>query len=110
MNSIAHVYKGRERIILRVSNDRIQLENSALNLKTRMSIIAKKLIETSNINEVFIEGGATAYDLLEELHWKSFTPIAELSSGVVRMQYDNDPKKHITLKPGSYEWSEGLLN
>tara|TARA_R110002051_G_scaffold149164_1_gene221706 strand:+ start:764 stop:1921 length:1158 start_codon:yes stop_codon:yes gene_type:complete len=110
VNSIAHVYKGRERIILRVSNDRIQLENSALNLKTRMSIIAKKLIETSNINEVFIEGGATAYDLLEELHWKSFTPIAELSSGVVRMQYDNDPKKHITLKPGSYEWSEGLLN
>lgn len=110
VNSIVQVYKDRERIILRVSNERIHLENNALNLKTRMSLIAKKLIDTTNVNEIFIEGGATAYDLLDELHWKSFTPIAELASGVVRMQYDNDPKKHIIIKPGSYEWPEGLLN
>lgn len=107
---ISGVYNDNKKVVLRVSNDMIQLKNSALNLKTRMSLVAKKLIETSSINEIFIEGGATAYDLLDELHWKSFTPIAELASGVVRMQYDNDTKKHITIKPGSYEWPEGLLN
>jgi D-threonate/D-erythronate kinase len=110
VNSIAQVYKDCERMILRVSNNRIQLENSALNLKIRMSLIAKKLIESTNANEVFIEGGATAYDLLEELHWKSFTPISELASGVVRMQYDNDPERYITIKPGSYEWPYRLLS
>lgn len=107
---ISGIYNDNKKVVLRVSNDRIQLKNSALNLKTRMSMVAKKLIKASSINEIFIEGGATAYDLLDELHWKSFTPIAELASGVVRMQYDNNTKKYITIKPGSYEWPEGLLN
>ena len=110
VNSISEVYKDHERMILRISNDRIQLENSALNLKIRMSLIAKKLIESTNVNEIFIEGGATAYDLLETLQWKSFTPIAEIAPGVVRMQFDSNPKKYITIKPGSYQWPEGLLN
>jgi len=78
--------------------------------KTRMSLVAQKIVEASNTNELFIEGGATAYDLLSELHWNSFTPIEELASGVVRMQYDNNHNKHITIKPGSYEWPKGLLN
>ncbi|MEN3323173.1 four-carbon acid sugar kinase family protein [Mariniflexile soesokkakense] len=110
INEISGIYKNKKKLALRVSNDVIQLNKSALNLKTRMSLIAKKLIETSDIEELFIEGGATAYGLLDELHWNSFTPIAELASGVVRMQYNNDPLKHITIKPGSYQWPNGLLN
>ena len=46
---------------------------------------------------------------LKKLNWKSFTPIAELAPGVVRMQYDYDTNKHITLMPGSYKWPEKLL-
>lgn len=103
-------YSKQKKVALRISNNIIQLKNSSLNLKSRMSLVAKRLVEASNTNNLFIEGGATAYDLLNELHWKSFTPIEELASGVVRMQYDNNPKKHITIKPGSYEWPNGLLN
>jgi len=110
INEVSGIYNEKKKLVLRVSNDIIQLDKSGLNLKSRMSLVAKKLIVTSGINEIFIEGGATTYDLLDELHWKSFTPIAELASGVVRMQYDNNPEKFITIKPGSYEWPDGLLN
>ena len=110
VNYIAQDYNNHKKLILRISNSVIKLRNSALNLKSRMSFIARKLIETTNVNEIFIEGGATAYDVLKELQWKSFTPIAEVAPGVVRMQLDHNPKKHITIKPGSYEWPEGLLN
>lgn len=110
VNNIAQDYNNHKKLILRISNSVIKPRNSALNLKSRMSFIARKLIESTNVNEIFIEGGATAYDVLKELHWKSFTPIAEVAPGVVRMQLDHNPKKHITIKPGSYEWPEGLLN
>ena len=111
INKIFGIYNNNNnKLVLRVSNTIVRLDKSALNLKSRLSLIAKKLIEASDINEVIVEGGATAYDLLDELHWKSFTPIAEFASGVVRMQYDINPQKHITIKPGSYEWPDGLLN
>lgn len=110
IKEISGIYNDKNKLVLRASNSIIQLDKSALNLKTRLSLIAKKLIEISDIEELFIEGGATAYDLLDELHWKSFIPVAELASGVVRMQYDINPKKYITIKPGSYQWPNGLLN
>ncbi|WNH12409.1 four-carbon acid sugar kinase family protein [Thalassobellus suaedae] len=107
---IADHYNEHKKVALKVSNNVIQLKNSTLNLKTRMSLVAKRFVETSNTNELFIEGGATAYDLFNELHWKSFTPIEELASGVVRMQYDKNPNQYITIKPGSYKWPDGLIN
>ncbi|MFI1773603.1 four-carbon acid sugar kinase family protein [Thalassobellus citreus] len=110
IEKISGIYNDNKKVALRISNEIIQLKNSSLNLKTRMSLIAKRFVKASNTNNLFIEGGATAYDLLNELHWKSFTPIEELASGVVRMQYDNNPNKYITIKPGSYEWPNGLLN
>ncbi len=103
------IYSKNKKLALRVSDSIIQFESSSKILKNRMSLVVQQLLEHSNINELFIEGGATAYDVLQKLNWKSFTPVAELALGVVRMQYDLDPKKHITLKPGSYKWPENLL-
>lgn len=107
---VAKSYQITKKVVLRISNEIIEFTNSSKVLKTRMSFVVKHLFEYCEIDEIFIEGGATAYDLLDKLNWHSFTPIAELASGVVRMHYDHDPKKHITIKPGSYEWPDGLLN
>lgn len=110
VTKVSEIYKHNKKVVLRISNSIIQFENSSKALKNRMSLIVERLMETSVINELFIEGGATAYDVLKKLDWKSFTPIDELALGVVRMQYNNDPLKYITLKPGSYQWPEDLLN
>lgn len=105
----AQIYTENKKVALRISDEIIEFEGSSKILKTRMSSLVKQLLVNTSINEIFIEGGATAYDLLQKLNWKSFSPIAELAPGVVRMQYDLDPNKYITLKPGSYKWPEGLL-
>lgn len=109
IEQITKIYNENKKVVLRISNQLIEFEGSSKILKTRMSNVVKQLLENTNINEIFIEGGATAYDLLQKLNWKSFSPIAELAPGVVRMQYDLDTIKHITLKPGSYKWPQGLL-
>ena len=107
---IKHVYNENKKVALRISNEIIPFEKSASHLKIRMSLIVKRLLAITNINELFIEGGATTYHILKTLNWKSFTPVEELDSGVVRMQCNLNPKKYITIKPGSYAWPNGLLN
>lgn len=102
-------YNETQKLTLRTSNSLIQFPNSSKILKHRMSLVVHELLTKSNINELYIEGGATAYAILEQMNWKKFTPIAELAPGVVRMQLTNNKTKHITIKPGSYKWPEGLL-
>lgn len=109
MKETMQVYNENKKLVLRISDQIIEFEGSSKILKNRMSNVVKQLLENTSINELFIEGGATAYDLLQKLNWKSFTPTAELTPGVVRMQYALDNTKYITLKPGSYKWPEGLL-
>lgn len=109
MKETMQVYNENKKLVLRISDKIIEFEGSSKILKNRMNNVVKQLLENTSINELFIEGGATAYDLLQKLNWKSFTPTAELAPGVVRMQYALDNTKHITLKPGSYKWPEGLL-
>lgn len=109
VEQLISIYSKNLKLVLRISDTIIPFEDSSKILKNRMSLVVQQLLKHSNINELFIEGGASAYDVLQKLNWKSFTPIAELDLGVVRMQYDLDPKKYLTLKPGSYQWPENLL-
>ncbi len=109
VKQLISIYSKNQKLVLRISDNIIQFKDSSIILKNRMSLVIQQLLKLANINELFIEGGASAYDVLQKLNWKSFTPIAELDLGVVRMQYDSDQKKHITLKPGSYQWPENLL-
>jgi len=55
--------------------------------------------------ELVIEGGSTAYSILNKLGWRSFIPTEELAQGMVRMKVKEKDKTYITIKPGSYEWS-----
>ncbi|WP_370476405.1 four-carbon acid sugar kinase family protein [Tamlana flava] len=109
-DNLREVYNKHKKLILRVSDDIQLFEDSSKILKNRLSTVVKHLLENTDVDEIFIEGGATAYNILHALGWNSFTPTEELALGVVRMQYNSNPKNHITLKPGSYKWPEGLFN
>lgn len=106
---ICEIYDKTQKLTLRTSDVILEFPNSSKILKNRMSLVVRELIELNGINDLYIEGGATAYAILQELNFKNLTPIAELSPGVVRMQLTRNSNKTITLKPGSYKWPEGLL-
>jgi uncharacterized protein YgbK (DUF1537 family) len=56
------------------------------------------------IEELLIEGGATAYSIIKKINYRSFIPTEELQPGVVRMRVEGTEDLHLTIKPGSYHW------
>ncbi|MCD8262233.1 MAG: four-carbon acid sugar kinase family protein [Bacteroides sp.] len=84
-------------------------KNFALRLRNTMAELVYKLISFTAPDEVIIEGGATAFAVLKRLGWSSFVITNEITPGVVRMALKEDPRIHITVKPGSYPWGEYLF-
>ena len=70
-----------------------------------MAEVCCGLLSVSLPDELVIEGGATAFAILQHMPWQSFLITNEVSPGVVRMKTENE-NLHITLKPGSYDWGE----
>ncbi len=78
-------------------------------LKEKMAGLVKEVLQRSMVQELIVEGGATAWALIRQSGLSQFFPVEEMAPGVVRMQ-TNDPGLFITVKPGSYQWPEGLWN
>jgi uncharacterized protein YgbK (DUF1537 family) len=78
-------------------------------LKEKMAGLVHEVLQRSMVQELIVEGGATAWALITRSGLTRFFPVEEMAPGVVRMQ-TNDPGLFITVKPGSYQWPEGLWN
>jgi len=62
-----------------------------------------------DVSEIFIEGGATAFDIFQTMRLKQFAPVTELAPGVLKLRSEEMSQTHFTLKPGSYAWPSGLF-
>jgi uncharacterized protein YgbK (DUF1537 family) len=103
-----YIFADRKRILVTVKNDET-ITISPEKVKLSLARITKELLENYPIEELFIEGGATAYACLQACGISSLVPIEEYARGVVRMRIPGREKLHITIKPGSYPWSEKLF-
>ena len=105
-------------------------KEAAVYLRNAMAEAATAFINTHHPQEIVIEGGATAFCLLNRLGWHHFRITNEIAPGVVRMQLTSfnpqpstinrqpstvnrqpstlnpQPSTFITLKPGSYPWGD----
>ncbi len=75
-------------------------------LAAKLAEVVKKITERTGIAELLIEGGSTAFSIIQKLSFSSFIPMEELQQGVVRMKVVGQESLHLTIKPGSYEWPE----
>ena len=105
LNSAIEILKRKQQLIL-AFDDEIDFTLTAAELRRKMAVISRQLIENSAIKELFIEGGSTAAAILQELNIKMMEPVNELSRGVVRMRSGN---LFITVKPGSYELPNEII-
>lgn len=82
-----------------------QKRNNPTWCKTIMARTVKAALEESQRNGepilLIIEGGATAFAVLNELGWTEFEVAGQLAPGVVAF---NNHANKIILKPGSYPW------
>lgn len=79
----------------------------AADIRISMAKVLQYVRQTGRVNELIIEGGATAGAVLEALGIKRLQPIWEYQQGVIRTVVP-DEALYITLKPGSYPWAEQL--
>lgn len=78
-------------------------------LRDYTAALVKKVLHKAPVEQLYVEGGATSSGIVAALEWTRFFPVEELSRGVVRMKIDGCERLHITMKPGSYPWPEGML-
>ena len=96
----------RRGTILTIGNKEVRKgKEAAIYLRNAMAEVCCGLLSASLPDELVIEGGATAYAILQHMPWQSFLITDEVSPGVVRMKIEHE-NLHITLKPGSYDWGE----
>ena len=103
------VWSKKHKLALSISENNISFPDSSQVLKQRISMVVRSLVQHCDIKELLIEGGATAYSILNVLNCKSLIPVQELSPGVIRMENSLSPYMHLTIKPGSYRWPEKFL-
>lgn len=77
-------------------------------IKEIFATVIKKVLAKVKVEELLIEGGATAYSIIENLEYKKFYPEQELAQGVIRMRIEQEKEMFLTLKPGSYQWTESI--
>lgn len=78
-------------------------KDAAVYLRRTMAEVCCAMLDAALPAELVIEGGATAFAILSQTPWHTFTVTDEIAPGVVRIKPLN-ADIHITMKPGSYAW------
>ncbi len=101
LNDLSDIYKNSHSVIITVGQRENAGSQCAVRLRNVMADVVRQLVEIQKPDLLILEGGATAFALLNELGWDSFSLKNAYAPGIVSMTYDNT---EIILKPGSYPW------
>lgn len=99
----------KNKVIIAVGEvDGKDVEDLSLKIRDAMAELAGQILAETQIHELIIEGGATAFSIIQKLGYTKFYPTQELGAGTIRMRVEEEPDLHLTLKPGSYAWPETI--
>jgi uncharacterized protein YgbK (DUF1537 family) len=82
---------------------------SAETTRVNVGRVVKKVFGQLEIDDLFIEGGATASIILRNLGISQLVPFRELGFGIIQMHTEIYPGLKVTTKPGSYQWPDILI-
>jgi len=105
-DDIASLLEKHNRAVIAIDPDGYSY--SARHLRDSMAIAIYHLLKRTTPTEIIIEGGATAYAILNAIGWHTFVPEQELAPGLVRMRVAEAPDLFVTVKPGSYPWPDAI--
>ena len=72
-------------------------------------LLAKSLHQLALPQHILIEGGDTSACILEQFGWDSFKILHQWEPGITTIQPTTPNAPLLTIKPGSYPWTKGLL-
>ena len=109
IDAITAAIEQKDKVIIAVDTlECKETQELSCRIKEIFATVVKKVLEKVNLDELLIEGGATAYAIIEHLEYKKFYPEQEFAQGVIRMKIEEKKEMHLTLKPGSYQWNESV--
>ena len=103
IESLKNQFRENPKIAIRIAHPSEGGKPYAIRLREVMTTVAAQLIKLKAAAplHLIIEGGATAYAIIQHLGWNTFSIERELAPGIVTIRHKKDL---ITLKPGSYLW------
>ncbi len=107
-NEVIKAFDKNNAVIVAISQPVVQNIELSRKLAVYMAILVEIIIKRIKIQELFIEGGATASAIVNQFHWTRFFPLMEFAQGIVRMRVEKKPELYLTIKPGSYPWSKEI--
>lgn len=96
------------KVVVEMNRPVIKSAGFARGLRERVAEFVEAVLQRVQLGELFIDGGATAYAIVKRLQLRRFTPCAEIVPGVTRLEVKDQPKLHLTVKAGSYQWPDEL--
>lgn len=99
---LKYLYKQHKTMILSVGKRENKGKIYAMHIKHAMAEATKALVDEYRPDILVIEGGATAYSIIQNLKWYNLKFKTEYSPGIVSMLYY---ETEVILKPGSYSWN-----
>lgn len=92
------------RIILWVGLPLIREPVLARQLTPLLLRVATEVLARANPNRIYVEGGATAVELVRRMGWSRLPVVLELSQGVTMLGVPGNKSLRIIIKPGTYLW------
>lgn len=105
-SEIAELLEKRHKAVIAIDPD--WHNYTAHELRSGMAKTVQHILQKTTPAEIIIEGGATAYAILNATGWSTFIPEQELAPGLVRMRVAQAPDLFLTVKPGSYPWPDAI--
>ena len=96
--------RGKQKVVFAISTN---IKGVAEEIRMAMARIVAAVYNRVGIQELIIEGGATAYEVLMALGIEVMTPVQEIQAGLIKSKV-RDKELFVTLKPGSYPWANEL--
>jgi uncharacterized protein YgbK (DUF1537 family) len=73
-------------------------------LTNKMGLMVNRINTQTPLQDLLIEGGATATAILQHLHITKLNPVMQIAPGVICTSVPGNAQLNVTLKPGSYQW------
>jgi len=107
-NEIIELLKANGKAVIAINQKNILKKDiAAIDIRKNMALAVAEVFKKINVQELIIEGGATASAILNQLNINRLFVVQELTSGVTR-SLTTTKDLAITLKPGSYPWSKKI--
>ncbi len=108
-NNIINTLKSEKKVVLTISHSGNTVADISCKIREIVGRTVLQVIKHTHLDDMLIEGGATASVILKYLDITRLYPFQQIEAGVIQMEAPGYPNLFITTKPGSYLWPDNLL-